>query len=271
LVATAIWLPCVHLFFRKEVSTWRQPAGVSSKARALVTAQLVRWNGSGVPGSDQSQMRRTNAEWDLMGRGFLVWSLANLCLRESGERDRYLKVVDDLIDSTLRLERQSGPAVFLMRCARARPFQVQPMRSLFVDSEIAFMLGARCLIADRPDYRLELASRVREMTVRLERSPILAAESYPDECWTFDHTIALAAMRMEDRLAGTNHRDLASRWIAIAKERLIDRKTGLLVSSYSLDGKPQDGPEGSIHLDGCPLPSSDRSGIRARSVPPRQA
>src|SRR5262249_47007065 len=40
------------------------------------------------------------------------------------------------------------------------------------------------------------------------------------------------------------------RWVARAREKLVDEKTGLLVSSYRLDGTPRDGPEGSsIFLD----------------------
>jgi hypothetical protein len=73
----------------------------------------------------------------------------------------------------------------------------------------------------------------------------MAAESYPDECWTFDHAVALAAFKIADRLDGTDHSALCARWIQIAKEKLIHKQTGLLVSSYDTDAAPLDGPEGS--------------------------
>lgn len=245
LIAATVWLACVHLCFRKDAATWRQTSGVSPRSRALLASQLSRWNEAGAPGTDQAQMRRTNAEWDLMGRGFLVWSLANLCLRDPATQEHHLKVMDQIIDSTLRLEKEAGPLTFLMPYARARPYLVQPARSLFVDSEIALMLGVRCLVAGRADYQTELARRVQAIVTRMEASPLLAVESYPDECWTFDNTVALAAIRVADQLAGTNHRDLSRRWVASARERLTDAKTGLLISSYSLDGRAKDGPEGS--------------------------
>jgi hypothetical protein len=38
---------------------------------------------------------------------------------------------------------------------------------------------------------------------------------------------------------------MCKRWIEIAKEKLVHKETGLLVSSFETDGTPLDGPEGS--------------------------
>jgi hypothetical protein len=83
------------------------------------------------------------------------------------------------------------------------------------------------------------------MAARMRQSPTLSAESYPDECWTFCNTIALAAIRLADREDGTDHGELLRAWVATAKEKLVEPRTGLLVSSYHLDGRWGDGPEGS--------------------------
>jgi hypothetical protein len=83
------------------------------------------------------------------------------------------------------------------------------------------------------------------MAQRMEDSPTLSAESYPDECWTFCNTVALAAMRVSDWLDGTDHSRLFGRWVETAKAKLLDTRSGLLVSSYTLDGRVKDGPEGS--------------------------
>ena len=71
------------------------------------------------------------------------------------------------------------------------------------------------------------------------------AESYPDECWMFCNTAALAAIRMSDALDATDHSALFHKWLRTAREKLVDRQTGLLVSSFTLEGRPKDGPEGS--------------------------
>lgn len=76
-------------------------------------------------------------------------------------------------------------------------------------------------------------------------APLRSAESYPDECWTFCNTVALAATRLADALDGTDHADLRAAWCARARRRLVDPGTGMLVSSYTLDGRIGDGPEAS--------------------------
>ena len=79
----------------------------------------------------------------------------------------------------------------------------------------------------------------------MQESPVLAGESYPDECWTFCNTVALAAMRMSDALDKTDHKEFFRRWLDNARTKLVDPKTGLLVSSFTFHGGALDGPEGS--------------------------
>ena len=190
-------------------------------------------------------MRRSNAEWDFMGRTFLVWSLANMSLRDPASAPGALKVMDQIIDETLKLERERGLYFFLMHYAQTRPFNVQPAHSLFLDSEIAMMLAARRLVEEKPEYKPLLQERVELMIARMEQNPLLSAESYPNEYWTFDHAAALAALRMADRLDGTDHTALCRRWIDIAKQKLIDHNTGLLVPRYNSWGQPLDSPRSS--------------------------
>jgi hypothetical protein len=133
----------------------------------------------------------------------------------------------------------------LLPYAHERVFRERPVRSLFVDGEIALMLAARQAVAPRADYREPLHERVGAIEERLKRSPILAAESYPDECWTFDHAVALAALRLADAVEGADHRQLANDWLRYARQHLVDRRTGLLVSRYALNGEVIEGPEGS--------------------------
>jgi len=85
-------------------------------------------------------MRASNAEWDFMGRSYLVWSLANMALRDPASKPLYLRTMDQVIDETLRLEKQEGMYFFLMAYARDRHYLVQPAHSLFLDGEIALML-----------------------------------------------------------------------------------------------------------------------------------
>jgi hypothetical protein len=247
ILAAAAWLPAVHLFFAPAAGQFRAEQSIAPRARQVATRHLALWADSKARQRELDRMRSSNAEWDFMGRTFLVLALSNMALREPGAAARYLALTDQIIDQTLLLERQEGIYFFLMDYARARPFVVQPARSLFVDGEIALMLAARCLVRDKPAYRAELRRRVALMVRQMRRSPVRCGESYPDECWTFCNSVAVAAIHLSDLLEGRPraHQGFIQAWLERAKRQLVDAKTGILLSSYRLDGSPKDGPEGS--------------------------
>jgi len=242
LLATVVWLPAVSLPFRPAEDDLRGGA----RARALAARQLALWEGAdaGRRGALE-QMRVTNPEWDFMGRTFVVMALGNLALGEPDERRRHLAVMDAVIDDTLRLEAERGMHHFLLPYARRAPFEQRPARSLFVEGEIAMMLAVRQLVEERPELRAPLRERTERLASRMEGGPVLSGESYPDECWTFCNTMALGALRVADASLGTDRSDLARRWVEMARARLVDERTGLLVSSYTWRGEHLDGPEGS--------------------------
>jgi len=254
LVAMAVWLPALRFFF--------EPAAIDGASLPPATDALARrfaaqWSGDQPKGdqpkgdqrspADLAWARRVNPEWDFMARTYQVLSFVNLALRQPDRRDAHLAVIDTIIDDTLRLERDQGMHYFLLPYAKRRPFVVQPERSIFIDGEIALMLGARRLLAEREDYRLAHRKRVEGMVAQMEQSPVLSGESYPNECWTFCNTVALASIRMADVLddSAVDHHDLIQRWLQTAREKLVHPDTGLLVSSYTPDGQWLDGPEGS--------------------------
>jgi hypothetical protein len=235
-LATALWLPAVRLLF---------PTSRADAARGLTDRQLHLWTDPAAREAGAARMRRRNPEWDLMARSFLVWALANVALADPARKATALEVTDRVIDETLEREAKHGIHHYLMSYSRAGAFVVEPQASQFNDGEIALMLAARRTVEDKPEYHAPLTARVARMAERMEKSPVLSAESYPDECWSFCNSVALAAMRLADRLDGGDHSDLARRWIAVAKEKLLDKASGLLVSSYKVDGAHLDGPEGS--------------------------
>ncbi len=244
LVASAIWLPSVHLFFRP----WSVPpkeGKISRLSEKLAARHLHLWTDPELLQGELDKMRAPNPEWDFMGRSFLVWSLANICLREPDRKDEYLPVMDRIIDETIRIEQEKGKYHFLMAYAQVCPFVMKPERSQFLDGEIALMMAMRRLVEEKESYREPLRQRVDVMVERMETSPTMCAESYPDECWLFCNTVALAAIRVSDHLDGTDHSDFFRRWIETAKAKLIDKDTGILVSSFTLRGTVIDGPEGS--------------------------
>ena len=90
-----------------------------------------------------------------------------------------------------------------------------------------------------------MARRANLIVRHMTAAPLLSGESYPDECWTFCNTTALAALRLYDAASHDDHSALGAEWVAMAKTRLLEPNTGLLVSSFRYNGDWLDGPEGS--------------------------
>lgn len=239
-VAAVLWVPNLHFFFRVDLREARRADGPMLSGLAERRVDALREKSSGV-----DRMRAVNPEWDFMTRTYTVLGLANLALEDPRSRASRLADIDRVLDDTLAFERERGDFDFMMAYARRGPFVDPDARSLFIDGEMLVMLSARNLVA--PDARY--ATLARERAARVERamtrSPSMSGESYPNECWTFCNTTALAGLRMLDRAEGTDHGDLLRAWLAYARAHLVEPRTGLLVSSYTYEGATLDGPEGS--------------------------
>src|SRR5437016_371078 len=91
LLAGLIWLPCLHLLFARPASRFHQPTGLSPCAQQLAARHLQLWTDPPSREQELRKMRASNAEWDFMGRSFLVWSLANMGLRDPTAKPAYLQ------------------------------------------------------------------------------------------------------------------------------------------------------------------------------------
>lgn len=245
LLAAYLWLIGVHLLYRPSLRYVYSEEKVPFKAKEMAKTHLRMWRDPVRRDQILTTMRRSNAEWDFMGRTFLSLSLCEMSLREPALAEENLKVVDTIIDETIQLEKEHGIYFFLMPYAKAKPFVTQPARSLFIEGEIALMVAARQVVERRPEYDGILKERIDAMVERLEDSPRHVLESYPDECWLFDHSMALAAIRISDYLDGRDHGAVCRQWLEQAKKTFVDQQTGLLISSFSERREAMDGPEGS--------------------------
>jgi len=237
ILAAGIWLPSVRVFFSGDAATRDETR------EGLLRTQLETWETR--ERNAIERMRLANGEWDFMSRTFAVLALANLALREPESKDRYLTLLDGILEDTLATEARHGQEHFLLPYVHDRPWVDPSGRSVFVDGEIALMLAARQRVEESPRHAAQLEARITSITQQMHRGPVLSAESYPDECWTFCNTAALAAVRISDSVTGEDHGALLDAWVARAKRDLVDPETGLLVSSYTRDGRHLDGPEGS--------------------------
>jgi hypothetical protein len=165
--AALIWIPCLHLFFAKPASAFHQPQGLSPRAKQLAERHLRLWTDPKLREQELKRMRASNAEWDFMGRTYLVLSFANMALRDPQDQERYLRIIDTIIAETIRLESEHGIYFFLMPYAHYGTYHSSPAHSLFIDSEIALMLAARQHVRPEPRFAplLGVGFPVRKLTM----------------------------------------------------------------------------------------------------------
>lgn len=246
LIAALIWLPLLHFFFRPKLDNYYSENGIPPRTERIAAYQLGLWADPEKRAEEIERMRTSNAEWDFMGRTFLVLALAEMAVREPERKAEYLEVIDRIIAETERLEKEHGTLYFLMDYARAGEFANPEGRSLFVDGEIALMMGSRRMVEDDERLAESFAGRIGAIERHMNSGPMLSGESYPNECWVFCNAAALAALRMSDVLDGTDHGEFFDRWIALAREKFLHRESRMLVSYYTWgEGNAIDGPEGS--------------------------
>lgn len=228
---------------------------IDPKTLKLANRYVKIWESPELRKQCLSQLHQQNPEWDFMFRTYSVLSFANMAFHDSSNQQRYLQAMDLIINDTLKLEQQYGFKYFLLGYGQGNQWVVHPGRSLFIDGEIALMLGFRCLVENNNETFLkELAFRTEIIVDGMKQSQMLCAESYPDECWIFCNTIALAAIKISDKLNKTDHSEFFELWVKSAKKNLVDQKTGLLRSAFALDGHPvisAKGPEGSSIWMSC--------------------
>ncbi|MGE0403020.1 MAG: hypothetical protein AB7T06_40315 [Kofleriaceae bacterium] len=239
-LATMLWVSTLSYWFERSPEALAAP---------LARQQLALWDPANEPmlAAKLGQLRQSNPEWDLMARMFAALAFANLALSQPQGRAEYVAAIDRIIERTLRDVERGGTHEFLLPYGRARPFLDDAQTSIFIEGELALMLAVRQLVEPDPHGAEVAREWVGRAIDHLERSPVLLAESYPDEVWIFCNTVALAAIRIFDVVedAPERHAELLARWVASARSRIVDPATGLLGSKTTRDGVVLEGPEGS--------------------------
>ena len=238
LFSTIIWLPSIQFFFSIEMKEYKSLNGISAKSELLAAKHLAIWTDHERRKKELENMQKLNPEWDFMSRTYFVLALANMAIRDPQKEEMFCEIIDAIIENTLAVEQKHGHTYFLLGYAQSDNWALYPERSIFIDGEITLMMGARRLIQENHEYKVAMQNRVQVMMERMKYSSVMSAESYPDECWMFCNTVALAAIRMMDALDGSNNSVFLRSWVQMAREKLSHPKTELLISSYSIDGTP---------------------------------
>ena len=117
-------------------------------AEVLLQEQLETYKDPAARQDQRARLRQFNPEWDFMQRTFLLLSLADLALDQPDRQAELIGLMDEIIAETLADEARHGHRYFLLSYADREAFIDPQERSIFVDGEIALMLGARRLVED---------------------------------------------------------------------------------------------------------------------------
>jgi hypothetical protein len=241
LAAACVVLPSLHIAFRPPLQAYISSTAAPSPplmVRELVRQELADWDAG-----RRDIVRDVNPEWDLGHHTFFALGLANLAESAApADRETYRVTIDAVLDEL----RRRPPEHFHLPYFHGT-FRDAGARSLFLEGEILFVLAARLEEWPDPSRHAELEERARRVVGMMRRAPLAMAESYPDECWMFDNTLALAALAVTKDVLGRRvegAEEVARRWRAHAKD-LTDPHTGLLFASTTWNGQVLDGPEAS--------------------------
>ncbi|MFC4375938.1 hypothetical protein ACFO5K_17700 [Nocardia halotolerans] len=128
-----------------------------------------------------------------------------------------------------RMESAEGRSVFSER--------LQPAYGVFWAGWTNWLQGA-IISLDPSDHgevqRFSAHSAELAKAFTAAESPFLPA--YPGQAWPVDSTVAIASLRLHDKLVGARHTAVIDRWLTEAQQRL-DPRTGLLPHQVS----PADG------------------------------
>jgi hypothetical protein len=238
-VSSCVVLPTLHVALRPSPARYvRSPDGPPEMARELAAAQVAAWDDG-----QRDVARQVNPEWDLGHHTFLALGLTNLAIDATPAlRETYRAKVDAVVAEVRARPQQHFHLAYFDGAFRDRRG-----RSLFVDGEVLLMLAGRLAVWPDPARHAELAGLAKDVVGEMSAGPVLMGESYPNECWMYDNTLALAALAVTGHVLGhavEGAEALTQRWLAGAA-RLTDPHTGLLVASTTWDGGTLDGPEGS--------------------------
>jgi hypothetical protein len=238
-VSSCVVLPSLHLALRPSAARYTRCYDAPPEmARELAAAQVAAWDEG-----RRDVARQVNPEWDLGHHTFFALGLTNLAIDAKPDvRESYRAKVDAVI-----AEVRARPPQHFHLAYFDGAFEDRRGRSLFLDGEVLLMLAARLAVWPDPARHVELVDLAKVVVGEMATGPVLMGESYPNECWMFDNTLALAALAVTAHVLGhpVDGADALTRgWLANAA-RLTDPHTGLLVASTTWNGGTLDGPEGS--------------------------
>ncbi|HNT73544.1 MAG TPA: glycosyl hydrolase family 18 protein [Anaerolineae bacterium] len=169
----------------------------------------------------------------------LAW--VDVGLRVSPEAPLYAQALEESEWALARLDSPKGRAPFSPRLA--------PPYGVFYVGWSNWLRGGRLMLvapaARPPDEVARFQSDCAALAQAFDQSDSPFLTAYPGQAWPVDSVVAVAALRLHDKLFPAQYTATIERWLTAAQERL-DPTTGLLPHRVNpLNGEPLEGARGS--------------------------
>ena len=146
---------------------------------------------------------------------------------------------DDAREARWALARLETPA-------GREPFDagLTPAYGVFYQGWTNWLRGGVLSLAPDPELRQDFASASAALASAFDAAPTPYLTAYPGQAWPVDSTVAVASLRLHDKLFPPRYAGTVGRWLAGVRERL-DPVTGLLPHTADpVSGRPTSGARG---------------------------
>jgi hypothetical protein len=219
--------------------TYRPPNRANLRLRLNYLERVIQEGAA--PPTALGKLTQLNPEWGLFTLSFSTYALANLAAQQPDLRAEAAATIGQAIQVALMppLRQPFDDELPNKYLAPSLPSSV-----LYL-GHLNLMLGCHRQLVPNSPYRHLHDSLSATLAARYQE-PAGNLTSYPQLRWLPDNTVALASLALHSQLTGSPYAQVARRWVATAKTKWLDPKTGLLASQVDAQGRPTEQPRGSM-------------------------
>jgi len=172
-------------------------------------------------------------EWAIVTSSMTVSALTNIAFEFPETKDQSLIAIKKIIQLTIDEQAEFD----------AIRWREHPLYNLESDNghigylgHLNFMLGAYRLMGGDTIFN-HLHQQITSALLRkLNKAPFPYLETYPDEIYTADNMVVYASIKLFEKIYNTQHKSLFTKWMKYTKEHLLDKHTGLVVTTLDTLG-----------------------------------
>ena len=166
-------------------------------------------------------------EYALVTYAMATYALTNIAMMEPKMKDEASSIIKKWIEIVLRKEVSDFDTIAWNEAPLDESVLKKDRGHIGYYGHVNLMLGAYALLTSNGEFK-EVHQKMSEaIRRRAQKYPHRHTETYPNETYIADNTVAIASLRIADMTLGTDHNQLINEWLEQTKE-MEDEETGLL-------------------------------------------